>query len=287
MPPRPAGPDTIRPTAQQALDAWAARVRADRDQVNRAREIDDPIDFYGPIADRFRFDPHRSGDQVLDLLRSLARPTDTWLDIGSGAGRYALPLALSVHDVVCVDPSPGMLEALRQGMTAHGIGNVHTVEGRWPLDGYDDASDVALMAHVGYDIEQIGPFLDAMERGARRLCVAVLGEGAMTTVSTLFWQPIHGEPRVPLPAMPELLAVLLARDRLPEVRLAERQPSTFDSIQDLLSMARRQLWVRPGSVLHRRLEDLVAGNATERDGRWSLDWTPSKIGVISWESRAE
>ena len=37
---------------------------------------------------------------LLDILLSLARPGETWLDIGAGAGRYALPLALHVREVI-------------------------------------------------------------------------------------------------------------------------------------------------------------------------------------------
>ena len=62
----------------------------------------------------------------------LARADDTWLDIGAGGGRYALPLARSVREVVAVDPSAAMLEVLRDGMREHGIANVRVVEGRWP-----------------------------------------------------------------------------------------------------------------------------------------------------------
>jgi SAM-dependent methyltransferase len=268
------------------LEAWAARVRADREQVERSREVADPTDFYAPVAQRFRYDPRRTGDAVLDVLQDWCRPDDVWLDIGAGGGRYSLPIALRTREVVCVEPSAGMIEVLRQGMREHGIENVRILESRWPLAGFGDRADVSLMAHVGYDIEEIGPFLDAMEAATRRRCVAVLGEGAMTTTATLFWGPIHGEPRVALPALPELLTLLLARGRLPEVQLVDREPPTFDSLDELLSMARRQLWVRPGSEKDVELQRLVRDVASARDGRWSLDWRASKIGIVSWEPAA-
>ncbi len=87
--PRPSRPDPLRPTAAGALAAWAARVRADREQVERLRELDDPADYYAPMADRFRADPHRTDDQVVAALSAIARPRDVWLDIGAGGGRYA------------------------------------------------------------------------------------------------------------------------------------------------------------------------------------------------------
>jgi hypothetical protein len=276
----------LRPAVAEALAAWAARVRADREQVERSREVEDPADFYAPVAQRFRHDPRRTDDAVLDVLRGMFRPDDVWLDIGAGGGRYALPLALCTREVVCIEPSAGMIEVLRAGMLEHGIGNIRVREGRWPLPSFGDRADVSLMAHIGYDIEQIGPFLDAMEVATRRRCVAVLGEGAMTTTATLFWGPIHGEPRVALPALPEFLTLLLARGRLPEVQLLDREPPTFDSPDDLLWMARRQLWVRPGSVKDVELQRLVRETASARKGRWALDWHAPKIGIVTWEPTA-
>jgi SAM-dependent methyltransferase len=279
----PPRPDALRPTASDALAAWADRVRADREQVERCREVEDPADFYAPVADRFRQDPRRRDDEVLEALLALGRPMETWLDIGAGGGRYALPLALRGIRVVAVEPSPRMAETLREGMAEHDVAGIEVVTGRWPERAADAGPvDVSLIAHVGYDIEAIGPFLEAMEAATRRLCVAVVGEGAMTTAATLFWGPVHGEPRVALPALPELVTLLLARGRLPEVRLASRVPPVFETPDDLLAMARRQLWVRPGSERDRRLERLAAEAAVEREGGWTLDRVATRIGIVTW-----
>ncbi len=37
--------------------AWAARVRANREQVDRVREVPDGADFYAPVTGLFRADP--------------------------------------------------------------------------------------------------------------------------------------------------------------------------------------------------------------------------------------
>ena len=154
--------------------AWAARVRANREQVDRLREVPDGPDFYAPVSGLFRADPARTDEPALDALLALVRPGETWLDIGAGAGRYALPiaaaLATSGGSVVAIDPSSGMLDALREDAAASSISNIRVVEGRWPPpDPTPFAADVALMAHVGYDIEAIGPFLRAAEAVTRRL----------------------------------------------------------------------------------------------------------------------
>ncbi len=206
--------DVLRPTATQAADAWAERVRAGRAQVERLREVDEPADFYGPMAARFGQDPQRTDDEALAVLRSMARPAETWLDVGAGGGRYALPLALTVRRVLAVDPSPSMLDVLRAGMDRYGIANVDVFQGTWPMAGQELHADVALMAHVGYDIETFGAFLDAVEAAAER-CVVIMRGSVGGRASHLLWPEIHREARVPYPMLSELLVLLVARGVTP------------------------------------------------------------------------
>lgn len=276
--------DALSPDVADLLDAWRARVLADKAQVDRCREVADPADFYAPVKDRFRMDPRRADDETLNALVALARPDDVWLDVGAGGGRYALPLALRARQVVAIDPSLSMLGALREDAAAAGIGNIRIRNARWPMV-RPPRGDVALMAHVGYDIGEIGPFVDQLEERSSRLCVAVMGESSMQTTATLFWRQIHGEPRVRLPALPQFLTLLVARGRLPEVTLVDRQPPTFPSTEEANAMARRQLWLKEGGAKDLRLRRLVEQTVTERDGRYAFEWTPTKIGVVSWSPR--
>jgi SAM-dependent methyltransferase len=279
--------------ADQAAAAWAERVRANRDQVDRVREVPDGADFYARVTSLFRADPRRANERVLDLLKAIARTDDTWLDIGAGAGRYALPLALVVRDVVAVDPSAGMLGVLRDLMGEHGIANVRVVEGRWPPDaalaaqlGPFPIADVALIAHVGYDIEAIGPFLDAMEAAARRLCVAVLMHSTPASVAEPFWPPVHGESRIPLPALPEFLELLRARGREPQIAEAQREPRRFESRKALEGFLRRQLWIADGGEKERRYREVLAGLVVEEDGEFGLAGQgPLPVGVVTWSPR--
>ncbi len=74
----------------------------------------------------------RSSDALLRLVRS----GETWLDVGAGAGRFALPIARALDpsggSVVALDASPSMLEGLREIAEDYAIENVRTVEARWP-----------------------------------------------------------------------------------------------------------------------------------------------------------
>jgi SAM-dependent methyltransferase len=276
--------DILRPDAAGALEAWRHRVSANREQAERLREGTPPRDFYAAVASDFRANPRRTDEPALDVLRSLVQPGETWLDIGAGGGRYALPLALLAKTVIAVDPSEGMLDVLRQGMTEHGISNVEIVPARWPMEAAPTA-DVALMAHIGYDIEEIGPFLDGVEASARRLCVAVLVTPSPPYPAEPFWPPIHGEPRVPLPSLTEFLVLLLARGRLFELRLCERSPLMHADRDGPLRWLYQQLFVTPDTQKGQRLAALAREAITSREERWALSWNPASIGIVTWRPR--
>jgi SAM-dependent methyltransferase len=274
-------------TPSRLEETWADRVRANRVQAERLRE-DRPADFYAPVTSLFVADPRRTGEPALDALLALAHEDDAWLDIGAGAGRYALPLALHVREVVAVEPSGSMRRALRTGLDEHGIHNVRVVAGAWP-DALEElgplpAVDTALIAHVAYDIEPIGAFLDAMEAAARERCVAMLTDRSPASVADAFWPLVHGEERVPLPALPELVELLEARGRTVEVQTLERSPRTFDSVPALTSFLRRQLFIAEGGDKDVHFRAILPDHIARReDGGWTLADRPTgALGLVTW-----
>jgi SAM-dependent methyltransferase len=280
--------------ARVAEMAWADRVRRNREQVDRLREIPDGPDFYREVSAIFRDDPDRTGDPVLDALRRHARAEDTWLDIGAGAGRYALPLARTVSKVIALDPSPSMLESLRCGMDEHQVHNIGVVEGRWPeaLEAKRGPLahagmlpvDVSLLAHVGYDVEAIGPFTAAMERATTRECVAVLMERSPAALAEPFWPPVHGEARIALPALPAFVDLLAARGRRPAVEMVETSRRRWASREEVERYVRRQTWVAPGSAKERLVLRLLDEWLVASGGYLELSVAePLDVGIVTWE----
>jgi CTP:molybdopterin cytidylyltransferase MocA/SAM-dependent methyltransferase len=283
--------DTPADLARVIEAAWAERVLANRAQVERIREVPDGGDFYAPVRSLFRADPTRTDDPVLVALLDQAQPGDRWLDVGAGAGRFALPIARALEasggSVVALDASPSMLESLREIAADHQILNVRTVEARWPpvpRDGPDpDQADVVLIAHVGYDIEAIGPFIDGLEAAARRMCIAVLMDRVPASAADPFWPPVHGEPRRSLPALPEFVELLQARGRLIEIIRIPNEGRRFDSRAALEGFVRRQLWIDPAGPKEARFEAALELLAVG-DGRgWLISSrSPNEIGVVIW-----
>ena len=283
--------DTPADLGPIAEELWADRVRANREQVDRVREVPDGADFYAPVRSIFRADPDRTDDAVLEHLRGLTRPADVWIDIGAGAGRYALPIARLVREVIAVDPSAGMLGTLREGAAESGIPNARAIEGRWPPSadlraalGPDPVADVALIAHVGYDVEDIGPFVDAMEAASRRLCIAVMMDRQPGSLAEGFWPPVHGESRVRLPALSEFAELLRLRGREPRTMIVEQSPRRFESREDVERFVRRQLWIADGGEKERRFRAAFEELVVAVDGGFGLaGQAPFEVGVVEWE----
>jgi molybdenum cofactor cytidylyltransferase len=269
--------DTRADLAALLEATWNRRVVENREQVDRFRELPDGPDFYAPVSAMFRVDPDRQDDPHLAALAALVQPGETVLDIGCGAGRFALPLARRAGALIGVDPSSSMLEALREDASHHGILNVRAVAGRWPAafaelsPSGEPIADLAFIAHVGYDVEPIGPFLEAMASATRRRCAALLTEPAPASLADPFWPAVHGESRVALPAAELLL---------------ELPPRGYASHEELHRFLRHQLWVEPDGEKDRRLTEAIRRLAERRGERWYIrEETPGRLALITWEPR--
>ena len=274
-------------SARQLAADWSRRVAGNREQAERLREERGDGDHYRPLASMFRADPHRTDDEVLEALLAIAQASDTWIDVGAGAGRFSLPLALSVQSVIAVEPSGAMREEFANLQIEHGITNVELRKDRWPSDdpALTDIGDVALISHVAYDIEPIDAFLDTLERSARRECVAVLFD---RTPSAMFWQvwpAIHGEDQVQLPGGNEFIALLQARGADVETSMivprGERPRFVFATLDDAVEWARRRLWLAEDTAKLPTLERSVQALLSEVDGGWTLPDRPEQM-LIRW-----
>ncbi len=99
-----------------AVDRWRESVEAHQDQSKKIQiDSDWPQgDMADTLPSRLKDDPRRTGDTVLDRLDLEVGANTSVLDVGGGAGKYALPLALRSRSVKVVEPSTAMGGSLRQ-----------------------------------------------------------------------------------------------------------------------------------------------------------------------------
>ncbi len=272
--------NVLRPTEEEALAAWAALVAADAEQVARVREPEPPADHYGAIAHRFR--PGALESLEWPVLDALIAPGETVLDIGAGGGRFAVPLAKKGCRVVAIEPSEAMRRTLAAAADEAGVAvEVHGV--RWPAADWRVDADVSLAAHACYDIAEIGPFLDAIERHTRRLCIGVFAQFGRGAALAPLFEAVHGEPMQTLPALKEFTALLGARNRRFEVRTVSKGvEEELTEREEAFELARRMLWLAPGGAKEQRMRELMEAWWGRPEGI-ALPVQRRFIGIVSWE----
>ena len=279
--------DLLRPRPEDALEAYAALVAANREQVDRVRdaapEEREEGDFWAARAESFR--PGRLPAEELPHLVALAHPADVWLDIGAGGGRFAIPLSEHIARVLAIEPSPAMRRVLAESAAAAGRANIEAVDLFWPpaADVGPPEGDVVLAANVLYDAPDLEAFLRAMETAARRLCVVIMSDRAPSTPDSGVFEALHGEPLCRLPGLREFVAVLGALGRRYDVRAVPMPPRPrVLSIDDAMNESRWRFWVQPDSRQEARLRELLLEHFGTPRGEVQLPPRRNYSAVVSW-----
>jgi SAM-dependent methyltransferase len=267
-----------------AADNWRQRVEAHHAQTHRARGDRPEGDLWSGLTGRFRGDPTRE-DPVLDLVGSWLTPEKTVLDVGGGAGRYAVPLAPKARHVTVVEPSPAMLSTLSEATKEAGINNVSSVAETWEAAKVE-AHDIIFCANVVYGVTDIVPFLRKLDDVARETVAIVVFMEAPLAVFSPLWKAAHQEERINLPALPELLPVLWEMEIFPDV--AMMPPVRIQMTPDLdtsLALARQMLWVEAGTAEDQRLMAAAKELAVETPEGVMLRQGNQRPGVVWWRKQ--
>jgi len=210
--------------------------------------------------------PTPTARRVLGLLP----PGGSLLDVGAGTGRASLPLALLGHPVTAVERNPAMVSGLRSGAVAAGV-TVRVVEGSWPeAAGAAGRHDVAVCAHVVYDVADLVPFLWALHAAA--LVGVVLEAGDRHPWANLipYYRALHGLERPDGPTA-DLLAEVVAEavGIEPEAkRWIVPARMRFADLPELVEFYRCRLLAPVARAAE--VADLLAPDVVERDGWLSL-----------------
>jgi methyltransferase family protein len=167
-------------------------------------------------AGGFRDDPHRPLDPVLERIASYVEPEDVVIDVGGGAGRFGLPLALRCAELVNVDPSAGMRAEFELAVTESGIRNARLVHSDW-LHADRIEGDVALVAHVTYFVTDIRAFVQKLQDTIRRRVIIHTLTVPPPNAGSQLFQLIHNEPQALVPNHEYLLPVLREMGIEPDV----------------------------------------------------------------------
>lgn len=189
------------------------------------------------------------------------------IDVGAGRGRASLPLAESGHSLTAVEPDTTMADGFEADAARLGV-SARLVRGRWPAVASEVGKvDVAISAHVVYDVPGIGPFITALHDIARHGVVIEMTEHHPRVMTASLFRAVHGVDRPDGPSVDDLVAVIVeALDIRPQVERWER-PGTlwFENWDEILAFYGR----RVALPMARRpeLRPLLESQVTEDRGR--------------------
>ncbi len=241
-------------------------------------------------APSYRFDPRRPLDPNLALLAGYVRADDRVIDVGGGAGRIGLPLALRCRALTNVEPAPGMGEVFLELAAEAGIGNAALAPHAW-LDA-EAEGDVAVSVDVVYFVREIAEFLRKLDRAAARRAAIWIWSPTPPAMNARLFAIAHGVEQAPAPGHRELLPVLWELGLLPEVRLLP-EPFAWPEAAPLpanedeavaFALNAVDAAQTPGAAerVAARLDELFARDA---GGPWRPVWRPPMRGLlITWET---
>ena len=275
-------------TAADTYAELSDAVNAQRSRIYGADPQSDP--WTGTMAQLFRFHPNRTLDVNLAVIASYVQPEDVFIDVGGGAGRVSLPLALQCRESIVVDPSSGMGEEFETSKAQAGITNARRIPTGW-LDANDIHGDVVFSADVTYFVRDIVPFVHKLEPAAARRVIIALWSVSPPDRNAELFQLIYGEEQAPVPGFRDLIAVLWEMGILPEVRVLPTLPwwehEVLMTREDALQMALQGRWLRPEDhdrarpILEEQFDILFSSHNTGFYPKWRK---PSRELLITWET---
>ncbi len=267
-----------------------ARIDAVEAQRQRMYGADIPVDIWGgQSAQVFRADPHRSLDPNLTAIASYLQPEDMFVDVGGGAGRVSLPMALRCREVLTVEPSQGMADVYRELATENQISNASIIPSSW-LEAESVRGDLVFTADVTYFVRDIEDFIERMTaRANRRAMITVWSEPPPNRGAEMF-RLIYGEEQARLPGHRDLLPVLWEMGLLPDVTVLPEPPwweSVPQSPAAALDLAIAGRWLkaedrdRAQSLVQDRFDELFDSVDAGFQPRWRRDMREL---LITWET---
>ena len=280
---------TAARTDTDAVGRWRALVRARREQMEaQLAALGGPPDDWwsarGGVLARGIGEPAATPPWGLTQIAERLERTDTLIDVGAGAGRYAVPLSRVLGHVTLIEPSPAMAERARSQFAAAERSNFDLLESGW-MEAEVEPSTAVLLANVLNPQEEVDEWLGRAVDHAKEWLFLVHGTPPDTApplqqVAVAF----HGEERVRQPSFADLLPVLYELGMRPEVKIGERSFARHYATATDAARELAQLATVSATTEHLRQIRSIIRSSLRRlpDGRVALPDVTSPVAFIAW-----
>lgn len=216
-------------------------------------------------------------------------PESRILDIGSGPGRLAVPIAKQVSHVTAVEPAAGMIDILKENIKQQAIDNISCVNKRWEdIDVQTDLNapyDVVIAA-FSLGMPDIREAIRKMEQASSRYVYLYWFAGITPWEqhSITLWPSLYGTDYVAGPKCDVLYNVLYNMGIYPDVHVFSMDYTNyFSSVEEATDFYRDRYVIETKdqeSILHNYLKNILIqenGQLVERGN--------SKRVRMSWEKK--
>jgi 2-polyprenyl-3-methyl-5-hydroxy-6-metoxy-1,4-benzoquinol methylase len=261
---------------------------AARGQAQRLADPDwsAPADPYAGRVDSFRAG-QRTDQNVVDFLAAANGRDAHLLEVGAGAGRLCVPLALAVREVTALEPSQTMAATLEADAVTEGLRNLRVVPSRWQDYSPDARADAVYAAHLVYAMPNIEEFVHRIDQFAQCWCGIILYADPPQSHLANFWPAVFGEARLPNPCLPQLLDVLWSLGIYADIRMLQVPAWPLGPLSRAQNGLRRRLRIVPGSAADARLETAMRDLLTDW-GKGALGPVERKsleLAIVNWQPR--
>jgi len=272
-------------------EVWKERMRLHRSSAGFADSLhvwkdEDNARRYDTLVQR------DYGKRIRDTLDGLnVNPDSKVLDIGSGPGTLAIPLAERAGEVTAVEPALGMVKVLRERIAEEGIKNIRIVKKNWEL------VDTERELQGPYDIVIASLSLNMIDlkEAVRKMTAVCSGTVNIYWFADMpfwernyheIWPEMHGSPYYPGPKVDCLFMVLCQMGIYPDVRMMPLDKEyRFSDPEEMFNHFRNRFGVTTDHQEDVMRRHLLA--KTRQEGKMYILSGDTIYAKLSWNASGE
>jgi SAM-dependent methyltransferase len=254
-------PDDLLDRAPESPYGWSPELWKRRSQIAREEASDTP---------------------TVAALRAMLPERGSLLDVGAGTGRASIAFAVEGVRVTGVEKNPELSAEFRRRAAEEGV-IVTAVDGTWPeVAGSVGIHDVAVCAHVVYDVQVAGPFLTELVSRTRIGVVVELTPEHPWSGLTPYYLALHGLTRPAGPTYVDFLDVVTETCGVrPEFEVWIRRGQVwFESWDEILDHYQKRLVLSEDR--RGELRELLSPEVEADGGRWFVGSRDRTIVTVWW-----